>query len=67
MENDSNKREWLTLARKNKGLTQQQLGDLIGTSSNAITQYEKGKRFPKPNILAKLCKELDLKIEMFYD
>lgn len=60
------KRMFLVDARKAKGYSQTALGKIIGVSGNAITQYEQGKRFPKPETLIKICKELDLDIKLFY-
>jgi hypothetical protein len=34
----------LTMARKNKGLTQQQLAEAIGENQNFISKYESGER-----------------------
>lgn len=37
------------------GETQEELGFTIGVEKNTISQYEKGKRFPKQEILAKIA------------
>ena len=58
-------RKYMIEARKNKKLTQSELGALVGVSSNCITQYEKNVRFPKPNILLKICKILEIDIKLF--
>ena len=54
--------------RKQKGLTQQELGELLGfTVRNAeirISQYETGKRFPKDDLLNEIAKVLDVKKEI---
>ena len=54
--------------RKQKGLTQQELGELLGfTVRNAeirISQYETGKRFPKDDLLNEIAKALDVKKEI---
>ena len=52
--------------RAEKGLTQKDLGNLVGVTHNAITQYEKGSRLPKKEILIKICEILEVKIEQFY-
>lgn len=64
--NNLEKRVYLVDARKAKGYTQTALGKIVGVSGNAITQYEQGKRFPKPETLIKICKELGLDISLFY-
>ena len=40
------KGERLKLVRKNKGLSQQELADMIGASKSLISCYESGKRNP---------------------
>lgn len=42
--------------RKEKGLTQAQLGDLLGLSTTAIMRYEKAQREPKIDILSSMAK-----------
>lgn len=46
--------------RKNIGLTQQQLAELVGVSQDAISQYENGNREPGFNVTIKLCKVLSM-------
>lgn len=60
-------RKWLAEARELKNLTQKELGKLVGVSDNAITQYEKGIRFPKPAIAIRIAKELNFPISKFYE
>ena len=60
-------RKFMIEARKNKNLSQSQLGVLVGVSPNCITQYEKNIRFPNPAILVKLCKVLEIDIALFYE
>ena len=60
-------RKFLIEARKNKNMTQSELGALVGVSANCITQYEKNVRFPKPQILLKICKILEIDINLFYE
>lgn len=50
--------ERIKMARKAKGLTQTELGALIGKSGNTITNYEKGNREPDVMIIKKLSKAL---------
>lgn len=44
--------------RKEKGLTQQQLGDKLGCSKELISQYERGKLHPKTKTVANIAKAL---------
>ncbi|MCR5769391.1 MAG: helix-turn-helix domain-containing protein [Lachnospiraceae bacterium] len=47
-------------ARKNKGVTQQTLADMIGVKRETVTQWEKGNNLPDYGILSKLCEALDI-------
>lgn len=40
--------------RKNKGLTQAQLGELIGVTKSVVSFYELQERSPSPDVLIKL-------------
>lgn len=55
--------EKLQKLRKQKGLTQAELAEKVGVSSRSIQNYELGSRYPKRNILDKLCEVLGTKIE----
>lgn len=48
--------------RAKRGLTQQQLGDMIGRSKHSISRLESGNAFPKGETLSKLCASLDVNI-----
>ncbi|WP_089945289.1 helix-turn-helix domain-containing protein [Candidatus Entotheonella palauensis] len=41
-------------AREVRGLTQLALGELLGVSAQAISQYEKGQASPQPQVMEKL-------------
>lgn len=45
--------------RKRTGLTQQELGDLLGVSGSLVGQYENGTRNPKYETLTKIARALD--------
>ena len=49
-------------ARVKKGMTQQELADLIGTSKSVISGYENGKNDPARSVLLKLSKSLDVSL-----
>ena len=49
-------------ARKKKGLTQKQLGEMLGVSQSMIGQFESGKHAPRMDTVEKICKALDLDI-----
>ncbi|WP_034849439.1 helix-turn-helix domain-containing protein [Clostridium hydrogeniformans] len=52
--------EVLKNARKEKGLTQDQLGEEIGVSKHTIAKYEQNQREPSLDIITKLINFLDL-------
>ena len=41
--------------REESGLTQQQLGDLIGVTNSVISYYELNERIPSPEVLKKFA------------
>ena len=47
--------ENLKNARKSKGLTQQQLADLLGLDRSAIAHYEKGSAMPHARNIQRVC------------
>lgn len=55
--------EKLQKLRKEKGFTQAQLAEQVGVSCRSIQNYELGSRYPKREILDKLCKILGTRIE----
>lgn len=52
--------------RKNKKMTQQELGDKVGVSNSAIANYEKGFRAPLQDTLFKLAEEFEVSINDFF-
>lgn len=63
-----NSGELIRSYRKRKGLTLKELGDKVGLSDQAISQYERSLRTPNIFILQKICSELNLPIEyLSYD
>ncbi|NMA05539.1 MAG: helix-turn-helix transcriptional regulator [Acholeplasmataceae bacterium] len=51
-------------ARNKKGLTQKELGDLVGLNQSAIARIEAQAHSPRLNTIIKLVDALDLKIEI---
>ena len=45
----------IAAARKSKGLTQAQLADMLGVGQSWVTQYETGRRNPKPQTLKRFA------------
>jgi Zn-dependent peptidase ImmA (M78 family)/transcriptional regulator with XRE-family HTH domain len=57
--------ERLQLVREFRGLTQKEMGSLLGISHALISDYEKGKRFPARSILDALSAETGFLPEFF--
>lgn len=53
--------------RKKRGLSQKQLGDLLGISSNRVSNWEQGTHRPDADILALLCKALNVSADDLLD
>ena len=57
----------LKAARSEKGLSQQQLADMVGVSRNTISSIETGQFNPTAKLALILCIALDKKFEeLFY-
>lgn len=61
--NDNNIGRFIALKRKEKGLTQQELGDKLYVTDKAVSKWERGISFPDITLLKKLAKILDVSIE----
>lgn len=48
------------------GLTQQQLGDILGIDRSAIAHYENGSSFPIGRNIQKICDVLCVPIEKLF-
>ncbi len=55
--------ERLEMARKMRGLSQQELGEQVGVSRMAISKYENEQNTPGSQNLLKLAQSLDIKVE----
>ena len=53
--------------RKEKGMTLQQIADIMGCTPQHISQYENGKRLPKIETLMRLSKALNVDIDDLVD
>lgn len=56
----------LKVARKEKGMSQQQLADLVGVSRNTISSIETGQFNPTAKLALVLCIALDKKFEELF-
>lgn len=57
--------ERIRQARKTKGLTQKQLGELSNTSEGTVRQYERGVRQPRLEQLQRIAAALDVSVNFF--
>ncbi len=48
--------------RKEKGLTQQQLAELVGIKDSGVRQYESGKYTPRTSRVREIAKALDVQV-----
>ena len=57
----------LRAIRRRRGLTQEQLADLIGRSTDAVSNLERGVSLPSFETLDRLSQRLDVPIREFFD
>lgn len=55
--------KFLSLVRKDKGFTQEELAERLGVSSKSISRWENGRNMPDASLYKELCKCLDISIE----
>lgn len=59
--------QFMSVCRKEKGLTQAQLAERLGVSDKSISRWETGKTMPDLSLYEPLCEILDIKIsELLY-
>ena len=58
--------KFIALCRKEKNLTQEQLGERLGVSPKSISRWENGKTMPDYTLLDSLCGVLGITINEFY-
>lgn len=54
---------FISKKRKEKNLTQQALGEILGVTNRTIINWEKGKCMPDYSLLIPLCENLDITID----
>ena len=59
--------EKIALKRIKANMTQKQLGERIGLSSDRICQYENGVRTPKSDLLQDIAEALETDVDYFFD
>lgn len=57
----------LKLLRKERGLTQKQLGNIFGLTESAISGYELGKRLPDVKTVIQLAEYFGVSIDFLLD
>ena len=50
----------ITIYRKKKKLTQEQLAEKLNVTNQAISKWENGKSFPKMKNIINICYELEI-------
>lgn len=67
MTSDEKRGQFLAQLRKDKGLTQQELGKMLHYTDKAISKWEQGKAMPNLEVLKKLSEIFDVKVlELMY-
>ena len=61
---DEQQRNLLIKRRHELGLSQQQLADQIGIMQVSVHNIEAGKHQPTPELLKKVCRALDLEVDV---
>ena len=54
--------KFISACRKEKGLTQARLGELLGITDRAVSKWETGKSMPDSSIMLELCGVLDITV-----
>lgn len=58
--------KFISLSRKNKRLTQEQLAEKLGVSINAVSKWERGLNLPDISLMEKLCEVLDFTLNELF-
>lgn len=58
--------KFISKNRKNKKITQEQLGEKLGVSKNAVSKWERGLNLPDASIMQDLCKILDITLNELF-
>ena len=59
--------ELIQNARKEKGLTQRELADILGITDRAVSKWERAKSFPDVSMLQPLAEVLDISVTEILD
>lgn len=59
--------KFISMSRKNKGLTQKQLAEELGVSINAVSKWERGLNLPDASLMKELCMILDITLNELFE
>ncbi|NLR58871.1 helix-turn-helix transcriptional regulator [Chitinophaga polysaccharea] len=59
--------ERVTILRKHRKLKQTELGELIGTSGDIVSKYERGTITPSIDVASKMAKALNVSLDHLID
>lgn len=57
--------DFVATLRKEKGITQQELGDHLGVTNKTVSRWETGRYMPDIGLIPELCKFFDVTINEF--
>lgn len=58
---------FIAAKRKEKGMTQKDLAELLGVTDRAVSKWERAKSFPDVQILKPLCEALSVSVSELLD
>ena len=56
---------FLAALRKNRGITQQELGEHLGVTNKTVSRWETGKYMPDISLIPDLCRYFDISVNEF--
>lgn len=59
--------KFISVKRREKNLTQEQLAEKLGVSNKTISKWENGKCMPDYSVIELLCQELDISLAELLD
>lgn len=59
--------KFISLSRKNKCLTQEQLAEKLGVSINAVSKWERGLNLPDVSLMKELCDILNITLNELFE
>ena len=59
--------KFISVSRKNKNLTQEQLAEKLGVSINAVSKWERGLNLPDVSLMKELCNILNITLNELFE